>query len=331
MSELLQSNPKDIVADYDLLRDDCVRLNLGNLSLLAIDGEDRKGWLQGQVTNNLRHFESGNSTAFCFCESTGHLLSVCDAWALSDRILATLATETLAGTLQRIEQMTVLEDVVGSDQTDAYRLISIQGPNATAKLSEIVTLPNLDAGTSELEGAEVYVLRANRTGMGGWDVWVPVSASKAIKRLESTFAAIGDEAYHVARLEAGVPLWGRDMTTRTMPPELGSAFQSRHVSLNKGCYMGQEVLQRIASRGHTNKTWVGLASESPITVGAAVGHGAKEDIGIVTSAGYSPDYGYIGAAMIRNEAAFPNEGVRIVSNGQTVEAEVRLMPILRFE
>jgi len=327
MSELLQPTTADVVADYDRLRDDCALIELEGIALLGVEGDDRKGWLQGQVTNNLRHFESGNSTAFCFCESTGHLVSVCDAWALPDRIVATLAAPTLAPTLQRIEQMTVLEDVRGVDLSKEYRLISIQGPRATARLSEFMPLPSLDAGVAEFEGAEVFTLRSNRTGMGGWDVWVPGAKRKALKVLRDTFPTIGFAAYDVARLEAGIPLWDRDMNGRTMPPELGSAFQSRHVSLSKGCYMGQEVLQRIASRGHTNKTWVGLVADRPIPVGGAVAHHAKPDIGRVTSAGYSPDYGHIGAAMIRNEAAFPNEIVRCGD----VEAEVRLMPILRFE
>ena len=119
------------------------------------------------------------------------------------------------------------------------------------------------------------------------------------------------------------------MNEKTFPPEMGKAFEERHVSYSKGCYMGQEVLMRIHSRGHTNKTWVGLASEKPLEVGASVGHRLRSDSGIVTSAVFSPDFGYIGAAMVRNEAAFEGEVVQVTTSQGIVEAEVRQMPILR--
>ncbi|MFX6234584.1 tRNA-modifying protein YgfZ, partial [Acinetobacter baumannii] len=66
-------------------------------------------------------------------------------------------------------------------------------------------------------------------------------------------------------LRAGNPRLGGDTTQKTLPPELGPAFESRTVSYTKGCYMGQEVLMRIHSRGHTNRTWVCLTSAEPLT------------------------------------------------------------------
>jgi len=311
--------------DYDLLRDDSGLIDLSHVALVALNGDDRKGWLQGQATADLRKLENGASNLFCLTAITGQLVSVCEAWALPDRILLTVPRVTLENVLRRVEQMVIMEDVTAEDVSDSYRLLSIQGPTATSRLSRFISLPSLDAGQAELEGAEVYALRSNRTGLGGWDVWILASDSAAIGVLENEFRPIGREAYNIARLEAGIPLFGQDMSEKTLPPEMGRAFEDRHVSYTKGCYMGQEVLMRIHSRGHTNKTWVGLIADAPLEIGAPVAHSSRQDAGTVTSAAFSPDFGYIGAAMIRNEAAFDGEIVR----AGNVEAEVRQMPILR--
>jgi len=135
-------------------------------------------------------------------------------------------------------------------------------------------------------------------------------------------------AYDIARLEAGVPSLGSDIGAKTMPPELGPAFESRHVSYRKGCYMGQEVLMRIHSRGHTNKSWVGLLTDGPVEPGAVITVGPGKEVGSVTSAAYSPRLGHFAAGMVRNEAAVAGTSVEIVSERGNVFAEVRLFPLL---
>lgn len=330
MSDLSNAISDETLRDYDCLREDCGLVPLPHIALVELTGEDRKGWLQGQVTQNVRRLEAGNSASFCFSAPTGHLIAAVDAWALADRILMTTATETRQAVLNRIEQMVVLEDVEGHDTVERFALYSVQGPTASKRLAELVNLPSLDAGTADLAGATVVCLRADRNGFGGWDIAVPADASDARQVLEKNFRWLSTDAYEVARLEAGLPMYGRDMNERTLPPEMGAAFEARHVSYNKGCYVGQEVLMRIHSRGHTNRTWMGLMAERPLEAGATVLSG-KREVGTVTSAVFSPDYGYIAGAMLRNEVAQPRETVVVKTAAGDVEAEVRPMPILRLD
>ena len=331
MSEVTNAISEQAQRDYDRLRDDCGLIRLPGLGLVEMTGDDRKGWLQGQATNNVRRLEAGSFVPFCFTTPTGQLLSVVNAWAVMDRFLMTCPRETLPAVLGRVQQMVVLEDVEARDAGESFDLLSIQGPTASRRLGEIAQLPSLDAGESRIGDDHVYCLRSDRTGLGGWDVWVPVEAKNARHVLEEAFEPIGAEAYNVARLEAGVPLFGADMNEKTLPPELGPAFEARHISYNKGCYVGQEVLMRIHSRGHTNKTWVGLIAEGPLEIGGQVAHPTRRDAGTVTSVAFSPDYGHIGAAMVRNEIALEGEMVRVLTERGEVEAEVRQMPILRLD
>ena len=289
------------------LRAGAARLDASAWACLELTGEDRKGWLQGQATGDVKGLTEGSACSFCLCEPTGQLLAVVDAWALPDRILMTTARECAEPVLARVKRMTIMEDVLATEVD--REVVSLLPP------------PNLDAVIAEFEGFEVWVLRSNRTPWGGWDIWAPRGTSLA----ERFPLATADE-YDAARIEAGIPKWGADMGPRTLPPELGPAFETRHISYNKGCYTGQEILMRMHSRGHTNKTWMGLVADAPLTLGAEIMHRGKT-VGTITSAAVSPDYGPIGAATLRNEAAQEGERVRV---GET-EAEVRRMPILRFE
>lgn len=321
VAELLPPNTLD---GFDRLRGDCGLFILDKFSVIEISGEDRKGWLQGQATNDLKQLDLGASSAFCICQPTGQILAVCDIWGLKDRFILTCEAIAAPALLSRIDQMVILEDVVARDLTADYDFFSLQGPNASSALNEVAILPTLDAADSRIRDHDAIVLRSNRTGLGGWDILVPKVAGI---RLQESFPLLGDEVMEIARLEAGIPRMGVDIDSKTFPPELGSAFEARHISYRKGCYTGQEVLMRIHSRGHTNKTWMGLSSEHELPIGAPIVFARDREVGTVTSACYSPDYGFIGAGFIRNEAALDGEEVLVAGSAATV----RQMPILRFD
>jgi folate-binding protein YgfZ len=331
MSEVFAPLPDSLDADFDRLRDACGRIQLSQFGLIELTGEDRKGWLQGQATNDLRQLDNGAYFSFCLCSPTGQIVSNCEIWGLADRFILAVPLATLEPVLKRIEQMVVMEDVAARDLTPDVQLVSIQGPTATRDLGELVTLPLLDAGLGELEGTPITLLRSNRTGLGGWDVLVPREAKKALKKLQNRFDLVSDEAFDAARLEAGRPSYGLDIDERTLPPELGQAFESRNVSYNKGCYVGQEVLMRLHSRGHANRRWVGLMAEEPLEVGAKISHRNREDGGTVTSCAFSPDRGYIAGAMLRHEIGDDGEVVMVHTTRGPVQAEVQRMPLLRLD
>ncbi len=319
-----------VLESFDRLRADCGLIEPADTSIIEIRGEDRKGWLQGQATNDLKQLDLGASSAFCLCSPTGQTLAICDIWGLPERFVVTCAKATASAFLARVEQMVILEDVEAEDVTDRYAFLSVQGPNATRALHDLVGLPTLDAADSRASDRPVIALRSNRTGLGGWDILIPSEDSKTVKAIRKAFPLVLPEAYEIARLEAGIPALGRDWDSKTLPPELGPAFEAKHVSYKKGCYTGQEVLMRIHARGHTNRTWMALRSDRPVAAGDLISHPRRKDAGTVTSACYSPDYGFIAAAMLRNEAAEEGEIVTVTTSSGAVEAEVRQMPVLRF-
>jgi folate-binding protein YgfZ len=321
------SLPHAILESYDRLKVEAGWAVLQGFSAIQLTGEDRKGWLQGQVTNDLRAFDPGAAGAFCICQPTGQILAVCDAWAFPERIILTTETACVGEVLRRVDTMVIVEDVAAEPLDESHELLTIQGPMATQILATLADLPTLDAGVARIAGEEVAVLRSDRTGLGGWDVLVSAKDGRARKAIENAFGELDPVAFEIARLEAGIPRWGIDMNARTLPPEMGPWFEARHVSYNKGCYTGQEVLMRMHSRGHANRQWVCLESGEPLEAGSPVRHPARADAGTLTSVVNSPDYGYLASAMLRREVVAPGEGVWVETSSCRVEARIRPFPL----
>jgi folate-binding protein YgfZ len=261
-------------------------------SLIAVDGEDRVDWLQGQSTNDLRELQAGDSISFCLCSPKGQIEAIVNALFRASDVLLTTDFACKQAVLDRIEHMVVMEDVAGREEA-GLACLRVVGPEA-----------------AKVEG------RIAVRGQGYTDVWVSPEEAAS---LQATIPTISASTYDIWRLEQGIPVWGQDVSGRTLPPELGPAFEQAHVSYTKGCYTGQEVLQRIYSRGHTNKTWVALTSERELGQGS-LGQGVT-----VTSVVTSPHFGHLAGAVVRNELAEPSKKIEI---GETV-ATVYHFPLER--
>src|SRR5262249_30647499 len=140
-----------------------------------------------------------------------------------------------------------------------------------------------------------YLMNQPRLGTTGFDLFVPTPASGAV--MDKLIAAAKDNggracgwtALEIARIEAGIPRYSVDMDENCIPLEAG--LEARAVSYNKGCYIGQEVINRIHSIGHVNRELRGLRLADDLNVlpvkGDKLFHDGKE-VGHVTSAVKSP-------------------------------------------
>jgi folate-binding protein YgfZ len=250
------ANAAEWPVGYPELQSSWVWRPMPEAGMFRLTGEDVQEWLQGQVTQDLRRVGEGESTMACLCKPTGQLEDVLRIRRLPDSWLVFCERPDIFG--QRLEDFVIMEDVTGLRLTGIAA--TIQGPTASAL---------------------GYVVPSDRLGHGGYDVLLNAPLPKP---------PFSDEAWNFATLEAGEPLLGIDTTDRTLPPEVGPAFEARTISYTKGCYAGQEVLMRIHSRGHTNKTLVGLMSPVELPPDPAIHRTA-----------FHPDAGWIAFATLRNE------------------------------
>jgi tRNA-modifying protein YgfZ len=182
----------------------------------------------------------------------------------------------------------------------------------------------------ESGGSPIVLVRVDQLGVPGFGIYVQSTQEANVRRaLEAAGAQPVDRAVlEVARIEAGYPLFGVDMTDDTIPLEAG--IEDRAISFTKGCYVGQEVIIRVLHRGHGRvvRKLVGLRLEGD----HLPSHGTKiavdsREIGWVTSAANSPRLGPIALGYVHRDFISPGTQVEIDVPSRRIGAVVSERPI----
>ena len=132
---------------------------------------------------------------------------------------------------------------------------------------------------------------------------------------------VGEDAQNILRIEAGIPRYGVDFTEDNLLLEVGL---DHAVSFSKGCYLGQEVVERIRSRGHVNKKLVGLFLEGQASAnpGDAIVH-ADKPVGSITSSVHSPALGQpIALGYVNRD--YWNPGTRLIVKHNAIDLDARV-------
>jgi len=233
-------------------------------ALWRLTGPDAARYLNGQVTNDIASLADGHACYAAVCTAKGRMegdvsiaLHGAEFYLDADCALR----ESLGA---RLEKYLIADDVAFEDVSDLWSLSHVFG------------------ATPPFEPEAGFIIAYARFGVLGHDVWVanpnPVIAG----------APVEADVIETLRLEHGLPRWGAELTTATLPPEAGP-YMLKAISYTKGCYVGQETIARLKSVGHINRTLVFLQSDSaafPVP-GTKLKQGDHE-VGVVTSSGYSP-------------------------------------------
>jgi folate-binding protein YgfZ len=240
----------------------------------------------------------------------------------------------------RLEQFIFSEDVQVSSLAGALTAVSVHGPAAAGVLEQVLTGAAGLAGWPEYRHAPLQfgsepavVTRIDQLGVPGYCVYLEPSREASFHDALVARGAVeaGTDAIAAARVEAGYPVFGVDMTEDTIPLEAG--IEPRAISLTKGCYVGQEVIIRVLHRGHGRvaKRLVGLAVEGAAPAGGAriFADGTPEarTIGAVTSAATSPRLGAVALGYVHRDSAAPGSVVSIEVGGGRSAARVTALPM----
>ncbi len=283
--------------EYHAVRSGVGLLDHCDRSLLRFTGEDRVPFLQGMVSNDVTKLAPGRGMFATFADIQGKILADTKIYCTEDSFFAELL-EPLKDKIQtHLQKYLIADDVEIADLTDGYGIVSLQGPKSTLLLEALLgtkALPDheLNHGEFPIDAHRCRLVRATHTGEIGFDLWIteedlPVLAA-LIQEKGMAFSAqwVGTEAQEVLRVEAGIPRYGVDMDDENLVLETSLV---KAVNFEKGCYLGQEVIERIHSRGHVNKRLVGmvLEGEAPAQRGDRIQAETKE-VGKVTSSVLSP-------------------------------------------
>ena len=299
----------DPFREYEAMEHGAGLADRSHLTKLRISGSDSAEWLQGQISNDVRVLQPGGRLLCLVCTPTGQIVADCSVWRSQDGFFLFAPGSRRAPLLERLERMLISEDVRIEDISERFALLSLVGPEVGEAWSE----GHPCAPTSAVRG-------------NGLDVLVPNEGEEDyLASLVERATPVGSSAYHVRRIEDGIPSYGAEIDARTLPQEMGPDFERDYISYSKGCYTGQEVIARIHSRGHTNRILCGIRWKADVLPGARVLVGDSE-VGTVTSACRSFAIGVcISLAVLRREAAQPGTTVR----AEGVEGEVCELPFVR--
>lgn len=330
----------DVDAEYGAVRKSVGILDLSQRGLLQFTGPDRLSFLQGMVSNDLRDLQTFDGQYAALLTQQGKVVADVRVLCAMNSLYLDFWEPLKEKIIAHLNRYLIADEVEIADRTDEYATLSLQGPQSAALLHALageVDLPQRPAGhrMAKIAGAAVCVAAENRGAAAGFDLIVPKSAIEEIAgQLDQAGPDhgaqwVGDAAQQILRIEAGIPLYGVDFDENNLLLEVGL---DHAVSFNKGCYLGQEVVERIRSRGHVNKKLSGLILENPSPARAGDGiHKDGKPAGAITSSVFSPALARaIALGYIAKE--FWDPGTRLVIRSATGEqaATVTALPFVRF-
>ena len=317
--------------DYAIIREGAAIGAISARQPLAIAGADRASFLQGLLTNDMLSLTAGSGCYASWLTPNGRMLTDMHVLASGTTMLLDVPEQTAAATLERLEQSHFTEDIQLASLADDLAGIWLHGPAAPGVLERALGAEGLAAWRDyqhapfELAGAPASVARIDQLGVPGYCVYVaPAAVSVCTGALEAAGAVVaGPEAIAAARIEAGYPVFGLDMTEDTIPLEAG--IESRAISFDKGCYVGQEIIVRVLHRGggRVAKKLVSLTLEGDAQRDDRL-FAAEREVGRITSAVDSPRAGKrIALGYVHRDFVEPGTELKVKTAGGEVPAVVR--------
>jgi folate-binding protein YgfZ len=325
--------------EYQAVRSAVGLLDLCDHTTVELTGPDGVSYLQGMITNDVKSLCAGAGMYAAVVDVNGKILADLRVLCVEDSTFVLLMREPLKDkVITQLNKYLVADDVDIVDHAGRYGLISLQGPHAVLLLSAIA--PHQDPPVHMVHhrimrvgNSAVRAIRATHTGEEGFDLLIESGDLQFVaSELERAGAALafgwtGREAQEILRVEAGLPRYGIDMDEENLLLETGL---DQAVSFTKGCYLGQEVIERVRSRGHVNRKLAGivLAGTYPAQRGDKVRSGGKE-IGRVTSSVFSPRIDHpIALGYVQRGYLQTGTGVLIERNGEQIPGTVSALPFV---
>lgn len=299
-------------AEYRTAREDVALVDTNYRAWFRLAGPDRVRYLNAMLTNDTKELAPGQGTRALLLNPQGHILSEIEVLSLEKEYLLSCPMPARERTFETLDKYIIMDDATLTEVTEGTASVGFEGPAALPALSALLgvdleRLSNFEHTTVFFRGTGVRLVRSSETGLAGVRIVIPKTDVEAVwTELASTARKlrgmpVGWEVLNTLRLEAGIPWLGYDFGEKTIPHE--AALETTHINFSKGCYVGQEIVERVRSRGHVNRRRSGLAfSGTGVPPSGTVLSQAGKEAGVVTSAATSPLLGRpIGMGYLRRE------------------------------
>jgi folate-binding protein YgfZ len=308
----------DPAAEYRYARGTVALIDKNYRAYLGFTGPDRVRYLNAILTNNIKDLREGHGVVSLLLNPQGHILAEIETYAFADRLFCVSYATIREQLIGWLEKYIIMDDVTLIDETAGYGTLALEGPRAADIVREVSGVDITNREELSCHDAAVgaipcrLVKRSPGEGAGAEFV-TETSNLMELWRFLSDAARkhgggpMGYKALSGLRLAQGVPWFGYDFGEKQIPHEAG--LQDTHISYTKGCYTGQEIVERVRSRGQVNRQRVRLVFSGDVVpgAGAPITLDGKE-VGYVTRAAKAWDLDSprtLGMAYVRKEAAAP--------------------------
>jgi len=323
-----------IVEEHMAVRKSAGIFDISHLGKIRVAGYGASDYLQFMVTNDISKASVGKGIYGLFCNAEGGIIDDDIIYRLDEEEYLIVTNASQAEIMLRWLDEHRPDGIKIIDDTEYFCLIALQGPQSPGLLrlafgENPADYKRYTVKIALVNGNKVTIAKAGYTGEEGYEILCEVGLAGDLwrKLIEDGATPAGLGARDTLRLEMGFPLYGNDITTETSPVEAGLG---KFVSFNKGDFIGRKPLLDQAEKG-TERILAGFVVEHGIARRKdSVIAESGDEIGVVTSGGYSPilkkgiglAYVKIGAAQVGNE-------VNIISGRKLLNAKIEKPPFIK--
>lgn len=261
------------------LLQDCGIYDLGFRARLSLTGGDRVRWMNGMVTNNIRDLLPGHGLYAFLLNPQGRILGDMTVYNQGESLTVETDHSQIEKIVATFDHYIIMDDVEVANISQQQTTLGVAGPKSRVLLNAVgIEVPELQPlqmarprCSCDCGCVECTVVQGDNMEQESYELWLaPDDVLKTWQALISAGATpVGSEALEMQRIAAGIPLYGTDIRERDLPQE---TEQIRALNFNKGCYVGQEIVERIRSRGNVHRKFAGFLAEgaAPIAAGEKV-------------------------------------------------------------
>lgn len=313
-----------LAAEYRALTDRAGFALLEDRIVVRVTGDDRVAFFHGMCTADLKRAKTGQVLPALFLTEHAHVIGEAFIWFEQEALTLETGLGAWPREKEQLEKLLVADDVE-MEEVRPLAVLHVEGPNAADALAQagISGAHSLKPWTCT-KSVNAMLGRISRFGADAFSLLGDrMVLSEVANRLAQAGAPrVGEAVLEIIRVEQGLARVGIDTGDRTIALE---ARLERAISFDKGCYLGQETIERATARGGLKKKLFGLRLKRAVAPGATLSLDGKE-VGRITSAVVSPRMGALGLSILHHSAWTPGAALAVRdANGET-EAIVSEIP-----
>ena len=299
----------DARVEFAALRSGCGVYDLSWRSKTMLTGEDRTRWLNGMLTNNMRDLGENRGLYAYLLNPQGRIQADLYAYNRGESIVVDTDVNQSARVREIFDHYIIMDDVEVVDASERLTAIGLQGPGTGEILAAVGIQPPplrpLELVELQWNGTSITFVRAEEWKHSAYEIWIEHLIAPALWEalVNAGATPVGTQAQRWYRMASLIPRYGEDIRERDLPQETSQDQRALHFA--KGCYVGQEIVERIHSRGQVHRAFTAFALDGPPPASGAKITADGKEVGEITSAAAIPANGgtvVVALGYLRREA-----------------------------